>query len=88
VRERERGEERLEQRGNIQTPFLKLSIATQCDLNGDGRGPIREGGPNRRHALFFSPHLVFPPHCPFETGLNLTPTETEFNLVLLSISCF
>lgn len=49
-KDRERGALRV---GNIQTPFFKLSIATQRDLNGDGRGPIREGGPNRAHPLFF-----------------------------------
>lgn len=53
--ESERGEETIGA-GNIQTLFLKLSIATQRDLNGDGRGPIRGGGPNRVHPLILSPH--------------------------------
>lgn len=45
---------------NIQTPFLKLSIAKQRDLNGDGRETIAGCGPALPHppTPYHRSHLV------------------------------
>lgn len=55
----------------------------QRDLNGDGRGPIRGGGPDRAHPpRHFLPHRsLLVVYFREKTGLNLTwnTRETKFN---------
>lgn len=70
--------------GNIQTPFLKLSIAKQRDLNGDGRGTIAGCGPASSTVFPVAASLprsrsprpsraalgFFPPRTPFFSSLE------------------
>lgn len=53
----------------------------QRDLNGDGRGPIRGGGPDRVHPPrhFFPHRSLLIVYFGEKAGLNLNTRKTKFN---------